>query len=321
MFMNTSRRQFFSTSVAAAGAATVGASFSTAPAPGQVTVPQRSFGNSFRYCLNTSTIRGQNLGIEAEIQIAAQAGYDGIEPWIGSLRKYAEDGGSLTDLGKRIADAGLTVDSAIGFARWIVDDEEQRLAGLAEARRDMEMLQQIGGLRIAAPPSGATNGKKLDLLVIAERYRTLLEIGDECGVVPQLEVWGFSTNLSRLGESVCATIETGHPKACLLPDVYHIFKGGSSFEGLSLLSDTAVHVFHVNDYPAEPSREEMKDSHRVFPGDGIAPLSQILSMVGGNGRSVTLSLELFNPDYWQQDALEVARAGLTKMKSAVAAAG
>ncbi len=115
-------------------------------------------------------------------------------------------------------------------------------------------------------------------------------------------------------------VEASHPKACLLPDVYHIFKGGSDFGGLELLHDNAIQVFHMNDYPAEPERAAMKDADRVYPGDGIAPLTDILHMIGGRQRSVTLSLELFNPEYWKQDALEVAKTGLAKMKAAVAKA-
>ena len=53
---------------------------------------------SFRYCLNTSTIREKNIGIEAEIDVAANAGYSGIEPWIRTIRAYMENGGKLTDL-------------------------------------------------------------------------------------------------------------------------------------------------------------------------------------------------------------------------------
>ena len=276
--------------------------------------------DSFRYCLNTSTIRGQKLGIQEEIRIAAAAGYDGIEPWVRSISEFVEGGGKLSDLRKQIEDAGLTVDSAIGFAQWIVDDQEKRRAGLEEAKRDMDMLREIGGTRIAAPPAGANNGPKLDLFTVAERYRALLEVGDQTGVVPQLEVWGFSTNLSRLGETVFACTEANHPKACVLPDVYHIFKGGSGFAGLELLSDNAIQEFHMNHYPATPARTEMNDSHRVSPGDGFAPLTEILNMIGGHGRRVTLSLELFNKDYWQQDAMLVAKTGLEKMKAAVAKA-
>ena len=73
-----------------------------------------------RYCLNTSTIRGQKLSLVEEVDIASRAGYDGIEPWIREIDEYTKGGGSLKDLHKRIEDAGLTVDSAIGFAAWIV---------------------------------------------------------------------------------------------------------------------------------------------------------------------------------------------------------
>lgn len=275
---------------------------------------------AFRYCLNTGTIRGQQLGIEQEIKVAAAAGYQGIEPWVRSIAEYVEKGGTLSDLRKLIEDSGLKVESAIGFSQWIAEDPEKRRLGLEEARRDMDLLRQIGGTRIAAPPAGATQDARLDLFVVAERYRKLLELGDQMGIVPQLEVWGFSVNLSRLGETVMACTEADHPNACVLPDVYHIFKGGSGFGGLQLLSDSAIHVFHMNDYPASPPRADMNDSHRVYPGDGVAPLSRILKLIGRPGSNVSLSLELFNRDYWKLDALTVARTGLEKMQASVAAA-
>ena len=97
------------------------------------------------------------------------------------------------------------------------------------------------------------------------------------GVTPQAELWGFSKSLSRLGELMFVAVESGHADACLLPDVYHIYKGGSDFHGLKLINGRRVHVFHVNDYPAEPPRETIGDADRVYPGDGIAPLNQIFS--------------------------------------------
>ncbi len=272
----------------------------------------------FSYCLNTSTIRGQKLDLTAEVDVAGKAGYDGIEPWLRKITEYKESGGSLKDMRKRISDHGLKVESAIGFAQWIVDDEKKRAKGLEQAKRDMDLVRQIGGTRIAAPPAGATNKAGLSLFAAAERYAKLLELGEKMGVIPQVEVWGFSKNLSRLGETLFVAVESGHPKACILPDVYHIFKGGSDFEGLNLLSGPAVQVFHMNDYPAEPSRQKMKDADRVYPGDGVAPLTSILSGLKRKGSPVVLSLELFNPGYWKQDSNEVAKTGLQKMKTAVA---
>lgn len=314
--MNSNRRAFLAASSTAAVAPLIHSSASHAA---QQAAPSKG---GFRFCLNTSTIREPKLGIEKEVDIAAAAGYEGIEPWIPTLREYVEGGGKLSDLRRRISDHGLTVDSAIGFAQWIVDDESRRQEALDEAKRDMDMLREIGGSRIAAPPVGAhqSDAPKIDLFAAADRFRALLEVGDQTGIVPQLEVWGFSKNLSRLGEVAFVVAESRHPKACLLLDVYHIYKGGSDFTGLNLFSDESLQVFHINDYPAAPPRAEINDSHRVYPGDGIAPLAAILNAIGGHGRSVTLSLELFNRDYWKQDPLEVARTGLSKMKACAAEA-
>ena len=274
----------------------------------------------FRYCLNTGTIRGQKLSLTQEIDITANAGYDAIEPWVSKINDYVKGGGTLKELRNRIIDLGLTVESAIGFARWIVDDEAERTKGLEQAKRDMDILARIGGKRIAAPPVGATGNGGLDLMKAAERYRVLLELGDRIGVVPQVEIWGSSKNLYRLGQSMFVVIESGHPKACLLPDVYHIYKGGSDFNGLKLLSARAIQVFHLNDYPADPPRETITDRDRVYPGDGIAPLTQILSDLNANNSRAVLSLELLNPTYWKQDPLTVAKTGLAKMKAAVSKA-
>lgn len=274
---------------------------------------------SFRYCLNTSTIREKNIGIEAEIDVAADAGYSGIEPWIRTIRTFMEAGGKLSDLKKRLDDRGLQVESAIGFAKWIVDDPTERAKALDEAKSDMDIMRALGASRIAAPPAGATKGAIIDLEIVADRYRALLEVGRSAGVTPMLEVWGHSVNLHRLGQTLFATAESSHPEACMLLDIYHVFKGGSQFEGLSLLGPQAMPVLHMNDYPATPAREAMNDSHRVMPGDGVAPFRTIIKQLQAINPKMVFSLELFNRDYWKQDPLEVAQLGLDKMKALVAA--
>lgn len=281
----------------------------------------RTYSNQpFGYCLNTGTIRGQKLSLIKELEITAQAGYNGIEPWIHKIHEYKASGGSLKDLKKRIADLGITVESAIGFAQWIVDDDAQRAKGLEQFKRDMDAVAQIGGKRVAAPPAGANRQPGLDLGKAAERYRKILDIGDEIGIVPQLETWGSSQNLHLIGEALYVIAESGHPKACLLPDVYHTYKGGSDFNAYKAISGRTIQVFHMNDYPADPPREKIGDSDRVMPGDGIAPIPSILRDVYDNGCRAMLSLELFNRDYWKQDPLQVAKIGLAKMKAVVSKA-
>ena len=271
----------------------------------------------FGYCLNGATIRGQKLPLDRQIDVAAQAGYGAIEPWTGDIRRYQQQGGALADVRRKLADLGLKVPSAIGFARWIADDEGQRAKALEQIKGDMDVLRQIGATGMAAAPGGAK--RPLDLAAAAARYRAVLELGDEMGIVAQLELWGPSP-LHTVGQAAMVAADAGHPKASLLLDAYHIYKGGGNFAGLRLLGPLAMHAFHLNDYPADPPRETVNDSHRVMPGDGVAPIGDILRTLRDIGFRGWLSLELFNPDYWKMPAAETAKIGLAKMKAAVAAA-
>jgi 2-keto-myo-inositol isomerase len=271
----------------------------------------------FKFMFNTSTIRGQKLTLQAQIEVASKAGYDAIEPWVSDIDQFIKDGGNLKDMGKRIKDSGLTMESAIGFFEWIVDDDDKRKQALELAKKTMDNLSQLGGKRLAAPPTGATNKPGIDLYAAANRYRDLLVASSSIGVIPQVELWGFSKNLSKLGEVALVAIEAKHKDACILADVYHLFKGGSDFEGLKQLGPGALQVFHMNDYPKNLNSTEIQDKDRVYPGDGIAPLTSMLKTLRNNGFNGFLSLELFNREYWMQDANVVAKTGLEKMKEVV----
>jgi 2-keto-myo-inositol isomerase len=277
----------------------------------------------FRLMFNTATIMGQNLPLVEQIDITAKAGYDAFEPWLRDMEAHVKAGKSLKDASKRIKDKGLTVESAIGFAQWIVDDDAARKKGLEQAKRDMDLVLQLGGKRIAAPPVGASGPKDkavTDLKKAADRYAALCEVGEKVGIRPQVELWGHSKSLSRLGETALVAIDCGHPKALILADVFHLHKGGSGFGGLKLLGGASMHVFHMNDYAAKIGRARITDADRVFPGDGDAPLVAMLRDLKKAGFKGFLSLELFNRTYWKQDAAEVAKTGLAKMKAVVAKA-
>ena len=270
-----------------------------------------------RYCLNTSTIAGHRgkIPLVEEIKLIHQAGYTGIEPWMREIQSATKGGTKLAEIRKRLDDSNVRVESAIGFANWIVDDDAKRKKALEDLKRDMDLVSQLGGTRMAAPPAGASG--KIDLDRAAERYLAALEVGKKMGVTPMLELWGHSKALHGLGQIMYIAVESGSKDAEMLLDVYHIYKGGSSFEGLGLVDGRAVKVLHMNDYP-NIVRPKIKDADRVFPGDGVAPVSNILKSMRETGFNGVLSLELFNPTYWEQDAKKVLAKGIASMKAAVA---
>ena len=274
----------------------------------------------FKLSLNMSTIRGHKLGFVKELETAAKAGFKSVEIWIETLQTYLANGGTTAEARKRLGDLGITVENAIGFAPWIVDDEAARTKGVEQMKREMEILAQIGCKRVATPSIGAQTptSPKIDLYKVAERYRTILDVGDQTGVVPQLELWGFSPNLNHLGEVMFVAIESGHPSARILLDIYHLFKGGSGNKMLPLVGKPAIEVFHVNDYTADFTREKITDADRVYPGDGVAPIKETLTQIKRTDMPIVLSLEVFNKAYYAQDAQTVANTAFGKMKAMVA---
>ena len=159
----------------------------------------------------------------------------------------------------------------------------------------------------------------LDLFQAGRRYRRLIEIGKEIGIMPQLEFWGASPVFYHLGQALMVAAVANDPDVRLLPDIYHLFRGGSGFEGLKMLDGNLIEVFHMNDYPSTIPREQQADKDRVYPGDGVAPVKEILNTLKQMGGTKVLSLELFNRNYWEQDEYDVAKTGLKKMKEQVKA--
>lgn len=104
--------------------------------------------------------------------------------------------------------------------------------------------------------------------------------------------------------------------AKILIDPFHMYTGGSELRDLEGLAGNQIGIVHVNDYPAAPSRSEIQDAHRVFPGDGIAPSGALARTLADAGYEGYLSLELFMDSYGGLTALETAKLGIAKIREA-----
>jgi sugar phosphate isomerase/epimerase len=273
--------------------------------------PQKST-SKILFSLNTSTLRGQKLTLPEIIEIAAKAGYDGIELWIEEMKTYQASGKSLSSLNKHFNDAGIKPVNAIGFAKWMAQNEAVRKDGFIQMESEMGMLSEIDCPFIAAPAIGAS--EPINPEEAGVQFAQLLSLGRKTGVMPLLEFWGSFPPFHTLSQCLAVAAAANDPDARILPDVYHLFRGGSGYEGLKLLSGQAIEILHMNDFTTTKPREEQKDSDRIYPGDGVAPLKEVAQLIMNMGGTKILSLELFNETYWKQDALSVASTGLEKMK-------
>ncbi|QEC52056.1 sugar phosphate isomerase/epimerase [Anseongella ginsenosidimutans] len=268
-------------------------------------------------CLDTATIRPASL--KDKVKIAAKAGYDAIEPWDGELEKFEAEGGNLKDLGKEIRDLGLFVPSMIGLWNALPPTKELWEESLKDTRRRMRMAADIGAQHVQTIPN--TVGDNYDVRWVAARYREIIEMGmNEFNLNPAL-VFVKYFPMRTMGQAAAVALDANHPKAMVIPDVFHMYISEGGFEGLKLLQGNAIAIFQFNDAPAAPSLPELGDEHRVFPGDGILPLTDILKDLKATGFKGCVSLELYNPEYWKQDLQQVAETGLRKTLEVIKKSG
>jgi sugar phosphate isomerase/epimerase len=267
----------------------------------------------FLFGLNTSTI--QPASLMDKIKAAGQAGYDAIELWINDVEKYVTDGGKLSDLVHALDDNRLQRPSMISLRDWCTADEAKWKSAVDSARRRLDTARQLSVERIVAGPPG----EEVPLELAIDRYRQLLEISLQHGVPASVEFLGFVQGINTLEKAWAICAGAGFAEGTITPDVWHMYRGGSNFKTLDDIPPDHISVFHWNDAPSKPPRTEQTDADRVYPGDGIVDLKSLANQLRQLPWQGTLTLELFNRSYWEQDPFEVARIGLEKMKASVAA--
>ena len=267
--------------------------------------------SEFVYCLNTSTIRPTPL-LE-KIAIAGKAGYAAIEPWNDEITGYLDQGGHFTELKRAIDGAGLKVVSVIALHGWIMSDGAEYARVLDDCRRRMAQAVELGSPYIVASPPQQI----VDLNRSIDRFAELLEIGTGLGVVPSMEFLGFVDGIKSVASAWAIASGTGHARATVVADVFHMIRGGGSIDDLLMLTGDRLACFHINDVPPVPDPLVQKDEDRVMVGEGIADLPRVIKNLRAIGYRGPLSLELFNRKLWDQDPLEVVTRGLERIRALV----
>lgn len=251
-----------------------------------------------RVSLNTSTLMAYKLPVDKQIDLVGKASFDGIELWMRDIKAYVDSGGSLESLRKKLESHNLVLENIIAFSKWCSDDASERKDALDIMRSEMKMTAALGGKFFAAPVQGIEkiDANKFDMY--AERYRAVLEVGDEIGVVPVIELWGMGA-LHKISDCAKIVIDSNHPKATMLLDFYHVHRGGNSWKTIDTLNAGRLPVIHMNDYPGSPAAELLTDADRVLPGEGVCPFDEVLPKLYKAGFRGGLSVELFNKGYWE----------------------
>ena len=202
-----------------------------------------------------------------------------------------------------LSDLGLTpVMCASGvFGIWEPGDNRAML--LDSFKRRCEQFAALGLTRIYTPSAATQRYTAEDYKAGPDRMREVGDIARQFGMTAMIEATRASTYVAALPTMLTLTRASGNVMPLL--DFYHFWSGPSKLEDLDLIRDGEIGHVHFQDVPDVP-REVLDQTTRLIPGDGIAPVNQILRKLSDKEYSGPLSVELFLPQFRDRDPFEVA---------------
>jgi 2-keto-myo-inositol isomerase len=258
---------------------------------------RRSTKMSMKICFNTAT-SGANHRLEDLLDALGRAGYDGIEIDTGRLDD-ALTRMSMDDLRERIRKNRLEVAAVMAFGLVVFDDRSEALARIA---RYAELGQKLGSSILltycgAAIPEGMT--KEAALEKAGEAAAQYGEAAAPSGGRIALEPIGRSTVMGGPREALEIARRSGRENVGIMMDTFHYYLSRIPVADIEAIPVEKLLIVHVNDSEDLPI-EQLRDSHRLYPGHGCLPLKADVAALKKIGYRGHLSIEIFREEYRQR---------------------
>ncbi|OFW51702.1 MAG: hypothetical protein A3G77_12535 [Acidobacteria bacterium RIFCSPLOWO2_12_FULL_68_19] len=260
-------------------------------------------GGKMTLALHQNTSAG--AGYRGSLEGWAKAGIRQVEVTSALLDEFLTTD-SLAAARRVITDNGLTPVSGACGVTGIFEPNPGRAAALESFRKRCGQFRELGCTRIYSPTTATGTFTADDYKRGAENMREVADIARGSGLTMMAEAVRASTFVSTLPTLLRMTREANHPNMAPLFDFYHFYSGLSKLEDLDLVRPGEIGHVHFQDVPDLP-RELLDNTTRIIPGDGVAPLTQILRTLAEKQYAGPLSVELFLPQFQKGDPYEVAR--------------
>jgi len=258
-----------------------------------------------KIALNGATTMHADLA--TDIKAASAAGYDLLEIWSAKLYKFLESN-SPTDLKSLLEEHGLEPYSINSIEHITFRSPDDYSMIKAECETLSKVAGEIGCPYVVVVPGKLPEGASKDQIV-EESVRVLNELADIS------EPHNVSLAFEFLGQADCSvqTLDlcneivdaVNRPSIGNVIDTFHFYAGNSSFEAIDSMRREKLFIFHINDAEDLP-KEQLTDAQRLYPGTGILPIREIKEHFDKIGYDRMVSVEIFRPEYWEQDPFEVA---------------
>jgi sugar phosphate isomerase/epimerase len=270
--------------------------------------------------LALAAARAVSVSAAGKMTLALHQNTSGGAGFRGSLEGWARAGIKNVELTNTLLDGFLKTDS-LQAARQVLTDlgltpvmcasgvfgiwepGDNRAMLLDSFKRRCEQFATLGLTRIYTPSAATQRYSADDYKSGPDRMREVGDIARQFGMTALIEATRASTYVAALPTMLTLTRASGNVRPLL--DFYHFWSGPSKLEDLDLIRDGEIGHVHFQDVPDMP-REVLDQTTRLIPGDGVAPVNQILRKLSEKEYSGPLSVELFLPKFRDGDPFEVA---------------
>ena len=259
-----------------------------------------------KIALNGATTMYADL--ETDIKAASQAGFDLIEIWAAKLREFLKSK-TVADLKNLLNNHNIEPYSINSIEHITFRSEKDYEKIKAETEELSKIANEIGCPYVVVVPGKLPEGATKEEIT-EESVRVLNELGDIA------EKYNVSLAFEFLGQTDCSVqtldfcneiVEKVNRKNIgNVLDTFHFYAGNSSFEAIEKMKPEKLFVFHINDAEDLP-KENLTDAHRLYPGTGILPIKEIKERFDKIGYDRMVSIEIFRPEYWNENPFEVAK--------------
>ena len=264
-------------------------------------------------CINQATVLPTDT-LEFIVK-AREAGFRLIEFDITRL----EDGvqkhgmGRIKDL---IKSTGVKVVSLNAIENFPILTADEMKSSIDRCERIFELSRSLGCEVVVVNPSEYSPSTQTQMETAFDSFmKKLAPIASRFSVKLGYEFVAYPNRIvNTLAESLRGLSRWGwETQFGLVLDVFHLFRTGEEISQIPTSMMNQVWIFHVNDAPPLPI-SVLKDSDRVFPGDGVVNIRKSLRELERAGFNGPVSLELFNQKYWERPAAQVLQESWDRLE-------
>jgi len=187
---------------------------------------------------------------------------------------------------------------------------------ISEAEAFFSLAKKFAIEKVIFVP-GSIN-KRLSLLEATKKLRHLKSLAQKFSIIPLYEMIGFNTHpFNTLAEAKVIAEEVQIP---LVLDTFHLAISRIGFKEMTDISVNLIGLVHLSDALGK-ELDNMKDENRVLPGKGRLPLVEILKIIRELGYGGPISVEVFHPQYYAKNPLDVAKEAFETSLNILARAG